>query len=179
MNRKKIEFTNALLNEMQTKSLSDVKIYDICQTMNCSRQSFYYYFDSIESCFSFLIFDAFEKNITSEYLISDIFNFFDREYKFIDLVLKEEESSDIFWDTLYSYIKKVFDATIINNFVEYRGLYNEQKEAICSFYTSGLLRIARDYLNNSRLPVKEKCIQYCKALIGTAEDIKRTILRFN
>ena len=114
-----------------------------------------------------------------EYLISDIFNFFDREYKFIDLVLKEEESSDIFWDTLYSYIKKVFDATIINNFVEYRGLYNEQKEAICSFYTSGLLRIARDYLDNSRLPVKEKCIQYCKALIGTAEDIKRTILRFN
>ena len=107
MNRKKIEFTNALLNEMQTKSLSDVKIYDICQTMNCSRQSFYYYFDSIESCFSYLIFDVFEildsKNINYR---KNRHNFIDCNINGYDFTI-DNENHEIRIKNLLETIKKL------------------------------------------------------------------------
>ena len=63
--------------------------------------------------------------------------------------------------------------------MEYLTLYTEQKDALISFYIAGLLEVVRMYVQNNYLPSKEKCIDYCKAIIGSAETTKEAILRFN
>lgn len=179
MNKRKHEFAAELRKEMQTTILSKVSISDICKNLKCSRQSFYYYFDAIQDCFAYFLKDSFKSEISDEYLVSDIFNYFDRNAEFIKICNADPTSRTLFWDGLYVYAKKVLDSTLAHNISEYLSLYSEQREAIVSFYASGILEEARMYVSTNHVPTKEKRIAYCKAMLGTSEDMRNCILRFN
>ena len=58
------------------------------------------------------------------------------------------------------------------------SLYAEQREAIVSFYVSGILEEARMYVSTNHVPTKEKRISYCRAMLGTSEDMRNCIMRF-
>jgi AcrR family transcriptional regulator len=179
MNKRKYEFALELNREMQTAKFSKVFISDICDNMKCSRQSFYYYFNTIEDCLSYFVRESFKNQIHEDYMISDVFNYFDNNAKFVAICNSDDASKTIFWDSLYQYVKKVLDFIYSKNIVEYLALYAEQKDAITSFYVAGLLEKAKLYVQNNHLPTKEKCITYCKAILGTADDMRNTVLRFN
>ena len=125
MNKRKHEFAAELRKEMQTTILSKVSISDICKNLKCSRQSFYYYFDAIEDCFAYFLKDSFKSEISDEYLLSDIFNYFDRNADFIKVCNADQVSRSLFWDGLYVYAKKVLDNTLAHNIPEYLSLYAE------------------------------------------------------
>lgn len=179
INKRKHEFAAELRKEMQTTVLTKVSISDICKRLRCSRQSFYYYFDEIEDCFSYFLKDSFRSEISDEYLISDVFNYFDHNAAFIDVISEEPVSKTIFWESLYNYARKALDGTLSRNIHEYLSLYSEQREAIVAFYAAGILEEARLYLQTNRVPSKEKRISYCKAMLGTSEDMRNCILRFS
>lgn len=179
VNKRKHEFAIELRKEMQTTVLTKVSISDICKRLRCSRQSFYYYFDEIEDCFSYFLKDSFRTEISDKYLISDVFNYFDRNAAFIEIINAEQVSRTIFWDTLYGYARKALDGTLSRNIQEYLTLYSEQREAIVSFYAAGILEEAKMYLVTNHVPPKEKRIAYCKAMLGTSEDMRDCILRFS
>ena len=178
MNKRKHEFAAELRKEMQTTILSKVSISDICKNLKCSRQSFYYYLDAIEDCFAYFLKDSFKSEISDEYLLSDIFNYFDRNADFIKVCNADQVSRSLFWDGLYVYAKKVLDNTLAHNIPEYLSLYAEQREAIVSFYVSGILEEARMYVSTNHVPTKEKRISYCRAMLGTSEDMRNCIMRF-
>lgn len=179
MNKRKFEFASELFQQMQMKSFSKVSISDICGSMKCSRQSFYYYFNTIEDCLAYYVKETLKNQIKEEYLISDLFTFFDNNRSFVRLCDEDESSRAIFWDGLYSFIKKMLDFIFSKNIVEYLALYTEQKDSLISFYVAGLLEEARLYVKNDFLPGREKIINYCKAIIGSAEATRETIARFN
>ena len=179
MNKRKYEFAQELYKQMQEQSFSKVSISDICERMDCSRQSFYYYFNTIEDCLAYYIKESFKNQIKEDYLISDIFNYFDNNASFVKLCNEDPEAKTLFWESLYRYSKKMLDIIYSKNIVEYLALYGEQKEAILSFHVTGLLEQARLYLLNNFVPVKEKYVAYCKAIIGSAEDTRAMILRFS
>ncbi len=179
MNKRKYQFAEELYNQMQIKPFSKVSISDICASMSCSRQSFYYYFKTIEDCLSYYVKENFKKQITEEYLISDVFKYFENNAAFVKMCEEDEPARKILWDGLYSYTKKLLDLIFSKNIVEYVALYSEQKDALISFYVAGLLEEAKSYVKNNFLPSKEKCISYCKAIMGSAEATRETISRFN
>lgn len=179
MNKRKYEFAQELFNQMELKNFSKVSISDICDSMKCSRQSFYYYFNTIEDCFAYYLKETFKDQIKEEYLISDVFNYFDNNSEFVKRCNSDGCSKGIFWSGLYSYVKKILDLIFSKNIVEYLALYTEQKDALISFYAAGLLEEARLYVQNGFLPGKEKCISYCKAIMGSGEATRETIARFN
>jgi hypothetical protein len=72
----------------------------------------------------------------------------------------------------------LLDIIYSKNIVQYLALYGEQKEAIISFYVSGLVEQTRIYLNNNFNPGKEKFVAYCRAIIGSGEDTRAMISRF-
>lgn len=164
---------------MQNKPYSKVSISDICESMKCSRQSFYYYFNTIEACLSYYIKESFVNQIKEDYLISDIFNYFENNISFVKLCESDVEAKDILWHGLYIYTKKMLDLIFSKNILEYLSLYNEQKDALISFYVAGILDQAMEFVRNKFIPSKEKCINYCKAIIGSIDTTKETIARFN
>lgn len=179
MNKRKYEFALELYREMQTKKFSKVSISDICENMKCSRQSFYYYFNTIEDCLSYYIRENFKTQIKEDYIISDIFNYFDNNLEFVKMCNDDPKAKPLFWDGLFIYVKKMLDLIYSKNIVEYIVLYSEQKDALTSFYVAGILEIAKTYANNLVPTSKEKCISYCRSIIGSGEDTRQMILRFN
>ena len=179
MNKRKYEFAQELHRQMQQKKFSKVSISDICESMDCSRQSFYYYFNTIEDCLAYYVKETFKNQIKEDYMISDVFNYFDNNAEFVRLCDSDNESKTILWDGLYNYTKKLLDLVFSKNFVEYLALYTEQKDALVSFYIAGLLEEARLYVKNNFLPNKDKCISYCKAIMSSAEATRETIARFS
>jgi AcrR family transcriptional regulator len=178
MNKRKYEFAQELNKQMQEKMFSKVSISDICETMDCSRQSFYYYFNTLNDCLAYYIKESFKNQIKEEYLISDLFNYFDNNANFVKRCNEDPVAKTIFWESLYRYVKRLLDIIYSKNIVEYLALYGEQKEAIISFYVSGLLEQTRIYLNNNFNPGKEKFVAYCRAIIGSGEDTRAMISRF-
>lgn len=179
MNKRKFEFAQELNRQMQEKTFSKVSISDICQSLNCSRQSFYYYFDTIEQCLDYFVKESFKNQIKEDYLISDVFNYFDNNSEFVKICDSDEVARTIFWDGLFHYTKRLLDLIFSKNIVEFVALYAEQKEALVSFYVAGLLEEAKSYVKNGFLPNKDKCISYCKAIMGSGEATRETIARFN
>ena len=178
MNKRKFEFALELDREMLEEPFSKISISQICDNLNCSRQSFYYYFKKIEDCLAYLVRETFKSKVREDYLISDIFAFFENNADFVARCNKDKEAKAIFWDSLYIYIKKMLDLIFSKNIVDYLSLYPEQKDAITSFYTSGILQQARLYLSKPNV-TKEKCISHCKIIIGSREDTRDMIRRFN
>ncbi len=179
MNKRKYEFAQELNRQMKKKGFSKVSISDICESMRCSRQSFYYYFNTLHDCLAYFVRDSLKTQIREDYLISDVFNYFDNNASFIALCNSDDESRAILWDCIYDFTKKILDLIFSRNIMEYLTLYTEQKDALISFYIAGLLEVVRMYVQNNYLPSKEKCIDYCKAIFGSAETTKEAILRFN
>ncbi len=179
MNKRKYEFSLELYREMQTKPFSKLSISDTCSNMKCSRQSFYYYFNTIEDCLSYYVKESLKNQIKEEYLISDVFNYFDNNSKFVELCNQDPVAKEIFWTGLCQYTKRILDFVFSKNIVEYLALYAEQKEAITSFYIAGILEQARLYVKSNHIPAKEKCIAYCKAILGTGDDMRDMVNRFN
>lgn len=179
MNNRKREFASELYHQMQTMKFSKVSISDICDSMQCSRQSFYYYFKTIEDCLSYYVKETFKAQIKEDYLISDLFNYFDNNASFVKLCEEDDASKIILWKGLYNFTKKLLDLIFSKNIVEYLALYSEQRDALVSFYVAGLLQEARIYVQNGFMPGKEKFISYCKAMIGSTENIRETIVRFS
>ena len=107
-----------------------------------------------------------------------MFAFCENNADFVARCNKDKEAKTIFWDSLYIYIKKMLDLIFSKNIVDYLSLYPEQKDAITSFYTSGILQQARLYLSKPNV-TKEKCISHCKIIIGSREDTRDMIRRFN
>lgn len=177
MNKRKYEFALELSHEMHNTRFSKVSISDICDSMKCSRQSFYYYFKTLNDCLAYYVRESFKNQIKEEYLISDIFNYFDNNARFVQICNDDPAAKSIFWDGLFIYAKKMLDFVFAKNIVEYLALYSEQKDAIASFYVAGLLEVAKMY-STSTLPSKEKCISYCKSVIGSGEDTRAMIMRF-
>ena len=178
MNKRKYEFAVELNREMQTKRYSKVSISDICENMKCSRQSFYYYFNTIDDCLSYYIRESFKNQVKEDYIISDIFNYFDNNLAFVKMCAADPKADELFWRGLFTYVKKMLDIIYSKNIVEYLALYSEQKDAITSFYVSGILEIAKMYAS-AQTTSKEKCISYCRAIIGSAEDTRQMIIRFS
>ncbi len=177
MNKRKFEFAQELNRQMYLKKYSKVSISDICESMKCSRQSFYYYFNTINDCLTYYIKESFKNQIKEDYMISDVFNYCDNNAEFIKICNEDEQSKAILWNGLYNYTKKLLDLIFSKNISEYHSLYSEQKDAIVSFYIAGLLEQARLYIKNDFLPSKDKCIAYCKAIMGSAEGTRETIAR--
>ena len=179
MNKKKYEFAYELFVQMQKTPFSKVSISDICDELKCSRQSFYYYFKTLEDCFVYYTKESFKANIKDDYLISDLFNYFDKNEEFFKLCEDDKASKKLFWTVLFNYVKKILDMVFAKNLVEYLTLYSEQKDAVVSFYAIGLIEQVRKYLENNKTPSKDKCIEYCKCIIGSGEDNRAIIRRFN
>jgi AcrR family transcriptional regulator len=179
MNKRKSLFADELITEMKDKKFSAVSISDICNTMSCSRQSFYYYYDTLDNCLEYYVKESFKNQIKEDYLISDLFNYFDVNADFVRICNSDPASKKIFWECLSDYLEKILDFVFSKNIVEYLALYAEQKSALISFYVSGILFEVKQYVYNNHIPTKEKCISYCKAVIGTADDMRNTVIRFN
>lgn len=179
MNKRKYEFATELYSEMQTKRFSKVSISDICEHMQCSRQSFYYYFKTIDDCLAYYVKESFKASIKEDYLVSDFFNYFDNNRDFVNTCHKDPRADMIFWDGLNSYLKKLLDIVYSRNINEYLSLYGEQKQFITSYQVAGLIEIAKIYAFNYAPISKEKCIAYSKAMTGSAEDMRQIMLRFN
>lgn len=178
MNKRKFEFSTELCRQMKIKPYSKISISDICDTLKCSRQSFYYYFGSIDESLSYYLKESFKNQIREEYLVSDVFNFFANNAEMVNICFADNDSKEIFWNAIQGYLKKQLDMVYARNFVEYLGLYAEQKEVITSFYVSGLLAEVKMFFKDHANPVlKEKYIAYCRVLIGTGDDTKQMIKR--
>ena len=75
MNKKKSDFANSLHDVMQTKAFSEISIADVCEGLNCSRQSFYYYFKSLKECLAYYIRNLAKAKIKEDHMITDTFAF--------------------------------------------------------------------------------------------------------
>ena len=80
MNKKKYQFAQELVKELITIPYSKLSISNLCKSLHCSRQSFYYYFDTIDDCLVYFLKETFKMQIRADYLISDIFNFVNKNY---------------------------------------------------------------------------------------------------
>lgn len=179
MNKRKFEFASELIREMEEKPFSKISISDICENLKCSRQSFYYYFKTLDDCLAYYIKESFKSRIKEDYLISDIFNYVEINDHIIKIYMSDAKSNELFWNGLYSYCKKLLDLLFSKNVVDYLTLYTEQKEAITSFYIVGLLELAKQFSIKNLNPSKDKCISYCKAIMGSGDDIRDMMRRFN
>lgn len=179
MNKRKYEFAQELTRQMEDEQFSKVSISNICKSLDCSRQSFYYYFKTIESCLSYYVKESFKNQIKADYLISDVFNYFENNATFVKRCNEDPVAKEILWSNLYAYCKKLLDLVFSKNIMEYLALYTEQKEAVVSFYIAGLLEEARIYVEKGFLSNKDKYITYCKAIMGSSEATRDTIIRFN
>lgn len=178
MNKRKHEFANELFSQMKITPFSKISISDICDNLHCSRQSFYYYFKTLDDCLIYFVQESFKSEIKENYLISDLFNYFEKNDEFIQLCSKDEMSKTLFWHGLLEYVKKMMDIIFSKNLDDYLDLYMEQKDALTSFYAGGLLVEVKNYMMNNHVPSKEKCINYCKAIIGNSDDNRNAMRRF-
>ncbi len=178
MNKKKYEFANELFAQMKTTPFSKISISDICNNLHCSRQSFYYYFKTLDDCLIYFVQESFKSEIKDNYLISDLFNYFEKNDAFVRLCGQDQKSNDLFWKGLLEYTKKMMDIIFSKNLDDYLELYIEQRDAITNFYAAGLLVEVRNYTFNNHAPSKEKCISYCKSIIGNGDDNRNMMRRF-
>lgn len=178
MNSRKLQFVEELMKVMQTVPYSKASISDLCINLNCSRQSFYYYFDTLDDCLIYAIKVGFKNGIKDEYLISDIFSYIEKNYGFVKSCEEDYLSSRIFWDTLTTYAKRIMDFVLSHSVAEYLSLYADQKEVIVSFYVAGIVEQARAFVKSGMNQAKEKLAAYCKFIIGSADDTKNMIQRF-
>lgn len=178
MNKRKHEFAQELFLQMKEKPFSKISISDICDDLRCSRQSFYYYFKTLDECLGYFIQESFKSEIKEGYLISDLFNYVEKNQEFVELCEKDDLAKMIFWRGLHNYVKRLLDVVFSKNLDDYLELYSEQKEAITAFYAAGLLEEVRIYINNNHIPSKDKCIRYCISIIGNGNDNRDMIRRF-
>ena len=55
MKKRKFTLVNTLANEIEKGSYQKVSVTTICDEVGCSRQNFYYYFDSIDEAIKELV----------------------------------------------------------------------------------------------------------------------------
>ncbi len=177
MNKKKYEFAKELIKELQSIHYSKMSISNLCKSLHCSRQSFYYYFDTIDDCLVYYLNETFKLQIRTDYLISGLFNFANKNADFINECMKDDVASNLLWSNLFNYIKDVLNNEFFENIDDYVGLYIEQKEALTSFYAAGFLEQLKSYVINKHFPSADKCIKYCLAIFGATEDVRNLILR--
>ncbi len=172
MNKKKYFFAQELVKELSTVPYSKLSISNLCKNLQCSRQSFYYYFDTIDDCLVYYLKETFQLQIREEYLISDTFAFVTKNADFVNKCMADSTAHELFWYNLFDFVNEVFDKLFTANIDEYVVLYIEQKEAFTNFYSAGFLEVLRSYILNKHYPSAEKCVKYCLAIIGTIDDIR-------
>ena len=177
MNKKKYQFAQELVKELITIPYSKLSISNLCKSLHCSRQSFYYYFDTIDDCLVYFLKETFKMQIRADYLISDIFNFVNKNSDFVNECMKDNDASNLLWSNMFDYIKDVLNNVFFENIEQYVDLYIEQKDALTSFYAAGFLEQLKSYVINKHVPSSEKCIKYCLAIFGGTEDVRNLILR--
>lgn len=178
MNKKKSDFANSLHNVMQTKAFSEISIADVCKELNCSRQSFYYYFKSLKECLAYYIRDLAKTKIKENSIITDTFAFLDSNRELIEFCETDKRTKNLFWIVLTTYLKKQLDIVLTKRLVDYLSLYSEQKDILLTFYVAGIIQEAKLYYSNDSKSAKEKYIEYTKALLGTYDDVRDRVKRF-
>lgn len=179
MNKKKYQFAEELVRELQDMPYAKLSISNLCKSLHCSRQSFYYYFDAIDDCFVYYLKETFKLQIRNDYLISDIFNFANKNADFITECLKDDTATSLFWENFFAYVKDVLNTVLTDSIEEYVVLYIEQKDALTSFYAAGFLEQLRSYIVNNHQPTADRCVKCCLAIFGSTDDVRNLILRIS
>ncbi len=179
MNKKKYAFAKELRRELESQPLSKLSISDVCRNMISSRQSFYYYFKDIEDCYAYYLKATFEESIAGETLLSDVFNYFEENSKFIKDSTADVASAPVFWDCLMNHICKGLNDTFTKTVSSYTNLSVEEKDVITSFYAAGIERQLSLYLKDSTAYPKNRYITYCKQMLGSVNDIGNVVSRFS
>lgn len=175
MNSKKYLFSEKLVEMMNGLKISQVSICDICDQLDCSRQTFYYYFKDVEDCFAYYLRMSFQKSISYRYIISDTLHWFDQN-KDLYIIAKQDMTSErIFWETIYNYIKEMLSKLFMYNIAEYINISEDKKTIIVSFYTSGILSVFRNKIEGTIAIDDETCIVICQRIVGSADNIRRLI----
>lgn len=178
MNKKKSDFANSLHDVMQTKAFSKISIADVCKGLNCSRQSFYYYFKSLKECLAYYIRDLAKAKIKEDHMITDTFAFLDSCKDLIEFCETDKRTKNLFWIVLTAYLKKLLDMVLTKKLVDYLSLYSEQKDILLTFYVAGIIQEAKLYYSHNNKSTKEKYIEYTKTLLGSYDDIRERVKRF-
>ncbi len=175
MNQKKSDFANSLYKVMQTKPFPEISVSDLCVGINCTRQNFYYYFKTTKDCLAFYIKESIKSRMKEGHLITNTFNLIESDKNFIDICNQYEEIKDVYWEVLATQLKKQMDIILTKKLVDYLSLYPEQKEIVLTFFVHGILEEGRLYSSNQSTQSKEKYIEYCKALLGTYDELRNKV----
>ncbi len=178
MIKKKKEIAAEVRQELESQPLSKLSISTVCKNMNCSRQSFYYYFKDIEACYCYYLQESFKENIRPGTTVTDVFNYFDKNFNFVKLCSEDQISQAIFWEYLMEHTCALLDETFRVSVPEYSSLYSDERNTITSFYAAGIMRQLLLYLKNNKSVPKEKYIGACSQLIGSVEDVRNVVSRF-
>ena len=178
MNKKKSDFANSLHAVMQTKTFSEISIADVCEGLNCSRQSFYYYFKSLKECLTYYIRDLAKAKIKEDHMITDTFAFLDSNKELIEFCENDQRTKNLFWIVLTTHLKKLLDMVLTKRLVDYLSLYSEQKNILLTFYVAGIIQEAKLYYSHNNSSTREKYIEYTKALLGSYDDVRERVKRF-
>lgn len=176
MIKRKSDFANELREQMNIKPYSKISISDICDKLNCSRQSFYYYFHTLDDCLADYLNEMFKVKIIHKQLITSLFDFVTSNEHFVKECNNDVQAKKIFWDKLYLDVKVKLGNVFEQHINEYIPLYPSQKEAITSFYAAGILKELEIYLSSTNRSSKE-FIQYCMSIMGGTDDHKAVMLR--
>lgn len=177
MNKRKSDFALALYELMKTDSFSDITISDICNKLDCSRQSFYYYYKSLEECLTYYVKELVRSQV-KDYIITDTFTLMENYSEFIGSCEKDPKIYNLFWAILFNHLKKQLDIILSKNLVDYLSLYPDQKDILLCFYVAGVINEARSFYMHGFCPEKEKYIGYCKSIFGTYEEMRTIVKRF-
>ncbi len=175
MNQKKSDFANSLYKVMQTKPFPEITISDLCTGINCTRQNFYYYFKTTRDCLAFYIRESIKNRIKDTHLITDTFTLIETDKEMIELCNKYNETKDVYWQVLATQLKKQMDIILTKKLVDYLSLHSEQKDIVLTFFVYGILEEGKLYANDSYGESKEKYVEYCKALLGTYDELRNKV----
>lgn len=180
MNKRKYEFALELKKEMEQKPFSKISISDLCESLNYSRQSFYYYYSTLRDCLSDYVKLTLNNQIHSESIIEDLFNYFDVNSDFVHRCFQDEKARELLWKESFDFLKRSFNAYCFVNVPGYSSLSAPQKEYIDSFYAAGILNQAwSHFLGEEDHLEKSQAVMYCRAILGSKEDLSSVLKRLS
>lgn len=133
------EIARIVREELEHQPLGEIRVADVCRKAGCSRQSFYYYFTSIDDCLLYYLLQegiAGEREFTSYEEVSLFFFRYVRDNKnFIRNIFTDNYGAhlmEFFFDT----VKKKMIKLMIKNNPDAAGLDSEDQDYIASYFTS-------------------------------------------
>ena len=144
------KFAMVLKEMMAEKPLDEISVLSLCKKCKVNRQTFYYHFHDIYDLLTLVFLDEkidlIDKTTNFYNMIECIYNYYEKNQKFIDATLISE-GKDLFSDFLYS---NCYFATwrFINNLEISKQVSSQDRKNIARFYASAFSNSIIYYLLN-------------------------------